>query len=336
MAKKLDRRKLDHIQIVRKESVEPLPSPFARYRLPTRALPELDWDEVDTSTSFLGRTLNFPFLISSMTGGPELAGSINQNLAVAAETGGVALALGSMRILLEQPELASSFKVRALCPSVPLLANLGLVQLNYGIGHQEINRLVDIIEADGIFLHVNPIQEVIQPEGDRNFKGLIARLAELIPKVKVPVLIKEVGAGIDPESARRLVDIGVRWIDVGGAGGTSWAQVEGYRRKDRLGMLFKGVGLETDEALIEARGIKDACLIGSGGLRSGLDLALVLMLGARLGAAARPFLEPALEGAASCCQEVALWQREFKTAMFCVGAASVDQLRLLEPKLRRS
>ena len=240
-----------------------------------------------------------------------------------------------MRVIARHPEASESFRVRDLCPSIPLLANLGLVQLNYGFDAGQINRLVDTVEADGIFLHVNPLQEAIQPEGDTNFESLIPKLAAIIPEIKVPIIIKEVGTGIDAESARRLRDIGIRWIDVAGAGGTSWAWVEGYRRQDRLGHVFKDTGIPTDQAIREAAAVEGLSLIGSGGVRSGLDVAKVLMMGARLGAAARPFLEPALQGRAPCLDLLRAYRREFRTAMFCVGARTVYQLRRMKLREER-
>ena len=326
----LNRRKLEHLQIVRNQPVEPVPSPFDAYRLPYKALPEIDMAEIETGVQFLGRQLSIPLLISSMTGGPEKAGVINRNLAIAAEEVGVAMGLGSMRTVLKHPETLASFQVRKFCPSVPLFANMGLVQLNYGYGASEINSLIDAVEADGIFLHVNPLQEAIQPEGDTNFKDLLPKLERLIPKIKAPIIIKEVGSGIDPNTAQRLADIGVQWVDVAGMGGTSWAWVEGYRREDRLGALFRDVGLTTDQALLGASTIKGLQLIGSGGIRSGLDMAKALMLGANIAGSAKPFLEPALESAEACVASLAQFELEFRTAMFCVGARNVAQLKEMD------
>lgn len=323
----MQQRKLDHLHIVRERPVEPGPSSFDRFALPYRALPEIDLGAIDTTTTFLGKQLAFPFLISSMTGGPQKAGHINRNLAVAAEEAKVALGLGSMRVIARDPSAAASFQVRDLCPSIPLLANLGLVQLNEGWGAEEINGLIDAVQADGIFLHVNPLQEAIQPEGDTNFAGLVKRLSEVLPHVKAPVIVKEVGAGIDPVSASMLVEAGVTWIDVAGTGGTSWAWVEGYRREDRLGHLFRGVGISTAAALIGARDLPGVQLIGSGGVRSGLDAAKALMLGASLAGSAKPFLEPALEGPAAVASLLKAYHEEFRTAMFCVGAPNLAALR---------
>ena len=323
----MQQRKLEHIHIVTKEQVEPHPSSFDGYRIPYRALPELDLNEIDTSCHFLGKRLSFPFLVSSMTGGPERAAVINKNLAEACEQVGAALGLGSMRVLLRDPGAASSFKVRHLCPSVPLLANLGLVQLNYGVGADEVNLLIDTVEADGIFLHVNPLQEAVQPEGDTDFSGLLGKLERLIPKIPVPVIVKEVGSGIDPVTAQRLADIGVEWVDVAGAGGTSWTRVEGYRRQDRLGQVMKEICISSDQALIGARDIPGLRLIGSGGVRTGLDVAKAIALGADLVGTAKPFLEPAIDGVEPCLALLRLFKKELAVAMFAAGAPNLSALK---------
>lgn len=326
----LHQRKLEHLDIVLKREVEPVVSSFDSYRLPYRALPEVDFSQIDASCTFFDKQLAFPFLISSMTGGPLKAGHINRNLAIAAQEVGVALGLGSMRVLLESPDSVESFNVRHLCPDVPIFANLGLVQLNYGCGLDEVQRLVDMVEADGIFLHVNPLQEVIQPEGDTNFKGLLRRLEAIVPKLSVPIVVKEVGAGMDKGSAQKLMDVGIRWIDASGTGGTSWAAVEGFRRDDRLGSLFQDVGLPTSELLRSLRDFDDLHLIGSGGVRSGVDVAKALILGAEMVGAAKPFLASALDSAEACVALLREWLHEFKVAMFCCGVTCVEDLHLLE------
>ena len=318
-------RKIAHINIVREKSVEPVQNVFDAYRWPYKALPEVDLSTVDAVIKFFGKPLSFPFIISSMTGGAQLAEGINKNLAIAAEEVGVALGLGSMRIIIENPDAIKSFAVRDLCPSIPLFANMGLVQLNYGYGADEINRIIDAVDADGIFLHVNPLQEAVQPEGDTNFAGLIKQLEAAIPKVEKPIIVKEVGTGIDRETARQLREIGVEWIDVSGMGGTSWTVVEGHRREDRLGETFAHVGMRTDEALNTVKDIEGLNLIAGGGVRSGLDIAKSLALGATLATAAKPLLEPALESAEACVAELQILKKELEVAMFVAGVASVEQ-----------
>jgi len=323
-------RKLDHIRIVLEKDVEPYRSSFDYFRLPFKALPEIDKAEIDTSAEFLGMPLKFPFVISSMTGGPDKGLTINTHLAEAAEQAGVALGMGSMRVILRKPESAKSFDVKKYCPSVPLLANMGVVQLNYGYGADEINRIIDAINADGIFLHINPLQEAIQPEGDTNFKDIIPKLEKILPKIEKPVVMKEVGTGIDPETAKALADIGITWMDVSGTGGVSWAGVEAYRRDDDMGHLFRGEGLPTAEALIGAAGIKGVNLIAGGGIRTGIHIAKSIALGASLATAAKPLLAPALESTEACLNVLEQLHKELTIAMFSTGTASLSELSELE------
>ncbi len=323
----LSDRKLEHIRIVLEEDVEPVPSPFQRYRLPYRALPELDLNEVSSATTLLGRRLSLPLLISSMTGGPEATARINEHLARAAQAEGAALALGSMRVCLRDPTTLASFRMRRFCPDVPLFANVGLIQLNNGVTVEDLTHLVEEIDADGIFLHLNALQEAIQPEGQTNFRGLVARLASVVARLPVPVLAKEVGSGIDFHSAQLLVQAGVRMIDVAGTGGTSWSQVEGYRRDDRLGHLFGDVGVPTDRALLQARNLSGVTLIAGGGVRSGLDMAKALIMGASLAGAAKPFLRPALTSTEAVAEVIRGWRHELRVAMFACGAADLQALR---------
>jgi len=329
---KINNRKLEHIRIVLDENVEPIPTPFDNYRLPYSAFPELDYAEIDTSIEFFGKKLSFPFVISSMTGGPEKASMINRNLAEAAEQVGVALGLGSMRVILRKPDSIPSFDVKKYCPSIPLFANMGVVQLNYGYGADEINKIIDSINADGIFLHVNHLQEVIQPEGDLNWKDILPKLEKIISKVHKPIVIKEVGHGIDFKSAKRLKEIGIEWIDVSGVGGTSWAWVEAYRREDDLGHLFKAEGIPTDECLIECSKIKGLNLIAGGGIRNGIHIAKAIMLGATLATAAKPLLESALNGTEECIKVLEKMKKEFTVAMFSMGVRTVEELKNCELK----
>jgi isopentenyl-diphosphate delta-isomerase len=234
----ISKRKLEHIKIVLNENVEPVPSSFIKIKLTYNALPDLALDEIDTSVSVWNKKISFPFMIASMTGGPTLGAKINKNLALGCQSVGVPLALGSTRIALKNTDMLHSFQIRKFCPDIPLFINIGIVQLNYGITEKEINWLIKQIQADGIFFHINHLQEAVQPEGDTDFKGLINKLRTIIPKIEGVVLAKEVGAGIDFGTARKLYDAGVKWIDTAGMGGTSWTVVEGSRREDNLGQVL--------------------------------------------------------------------------------------------------
>jgi len=226
-------RKSRHLDICLQEDVASrLDAGFARVRLHHEALPECALEDVDTSIDFLGRRLSAPVIISSMTGGTARARAINENLAIAAERAGVMLALGSQRAALEDPTLLTTYSVRGVAPNVTLYANIGAVQFNYGLSIDDARRAVESIAADGLYLHLNPLQEALQPSGDTNFRNLLPRIGELCRTLGVPVIAKSVGSGISVRSAARLLDAGVAAIDVAGAGGTSWARVEGRRAGD--------------------------------------------------------------------------------------------------------
>lgn len=323
-------RKKDHIKIVLEKDVEPVSNPFNKYRLPHKAFPEVDFDEIDTSVEFLGKKLSFPFIISSMTGGEENGLKINTNLSKAAEEVKVGLGLGSMRVILRKPESLSTFDIRKHCPSIPLFANFGVVQLNYGYSAEDINKIIKSVDADGIFIHVNHLQEIIQPEGDKNWKGLLKRLGEELPNIDGTVIVKETGHGIEKESAEKLKQIGVNWIDVSGAGGTSWGMVEAYRRTDDLGFLFQAEGTPTDEAILEAKEIGGINIIAGGGIRSGIDIAKAIALGADLATAAKPLLEPALTSSEECVKTLNKLWLELKVAMFVVGVKNIRELKQIK------
>ena len=335
----IQNRKNDHIRICLEENVQGhgVTSGFAAYRFMHQALPEIDLDQVDTSESVWGRTLQTPLLISSMTGGTPRAAEINHHLALAAQELRVGLGVGSQRAGLLHPELAATYRVRDAAPDVLVLANVGAVQLNYGWGLDECRRAIAMIEADALILHLNPLQEAVQPEGDTKWAGLTAKIAALCGKLAldgVPVIAKEVGWGISEEAARRLWEAGVAAIDVAGAGGTSWSQVEAHRapdpRRRALAEAFADWGLPTAESLrlvVEA-GVPDGGYVfASGGLRNGVEVGKALALGATLAGIARPFLQAAAQSPEAT---IALGQQlrdELRITMFAIGAATLDQLR---------
>jgi isopentenyl-diphosphate delta-isomerase len=329
-------RKADHIRINLQQDVRSgLASGFARIHFLHQALPELDLQQVTAATTFLGKPLAAPLLISSMTGGTDQAASINRALAEAAQAGGVALGLGSQRAALEDRRWEASFQVRRLAPSIPLLANLGAVQLNHGYGLDECRRAVEMIDADALVLHLNPLQEAVEPGGDGNFAGLLDKIGAVCRGLDVPVIVKEVGWGISASTARRLVEAGVAVIDIAGAGGTSWSQVAMHRARTpeqaELAAAFADWGIPTAMALQAVRReAPHVPLIASGGLRSGVDLAKCIALGADLGALAGPFLKAAAVSAAAVQALIALTIDQLRVAMFATGSPDLAALRQAE------
>ncbi len=329
-----DRRKADHIRINLEENVQfpTLTNGFERYRLVHQALPELDLGSIDTCVALLGKTVKLPFLISSMTGGTEAARVINRNLAEGAQARGIAMGLGSQRTGIEQPETVETFRVRDVAPHILLFANLGAIQLNYRYGVDQCRRAVEMIDADALILHLNPLQEAVQSEGDWNWSGLLAKIEEVVRQVGVPVIAKEVGWGISEATARRLANVGVAVIDVAGSGGTSWTEVEYHRATSdafrKLARAFADWGIPTAESLLMARrGAPDLPLIASGGMRTGIDAAKALALGATVVGVASSFLKAAAAGAEEVVATIDQLAAELRVAMFCAGAGNVAALR---------
>jgi isopentenyl-diphosphate delta-isomerase len=327
------RRKLDHVRINLEEPVASgLTSGFERYRFVHRALPELDLDAVDTATRFLARPLAAPLLISSMTGGADGLADINRRLAEAAQARGVAMGVGSQRSALESAGRAGSFAVRTVAPDIPLYANLGAVQLNYGYGVADCRRAVEMIGADALILHLNPLQEALQPEGDSRWSGLLVHIESVASGLDVPVIVKEVGWGLSAADARRLVEAGVAALDVAGAGGTSWSEVERHRSPDAAGRqvaaAFADWGIPTAESLVGVHAALPLVpLVASGGLRDGVDCAKALALGAGLCGLAGPFLRAASVSTEAVVELIDVLVRTLRVAMFAAGAASIEGLR---------
>lgn len=321
-------RKAEHIRLALDPALRPPKNFFDDYRFEHRALPEIDYDDIDVSCTFLGRPLAAPLLISCMTGGTEEATRINRNLAVAAEATGIAVGVGSQRKALEDERTVESFRIRPFAPSVPLLANLGAVQLNYGFGIGECRRAVAMIDADALVLHLNPLQEAIQPEGQRNFAGLLGKIGAIARQLEVPVIVKEVGCGISRDVAEELLRVGVSVVDTAGAGGTSWARIEAARADDAaLGELFADWGIPTPIAIRRLRGLPGLTLIGSGGVRHGVDAAKAIASGADLVGVAHRFLQAADRSAKDVVEKVRRLVEELRMSMFCVGARTLDDLR---------
>lgn len=321
MKSKTESRKKEHIEVVLNSDVQYSRGPgFDCIRFVHNPIPEIDLTSVELSCKFLGKTVRFPLIMEAMTGGYGDGGRINLALAEAAHEAGIAMGLGSQRAMLENPSVSGTFMVRKVAPDIPLLANIGAVQLKrYPV--QEIEKLVTIVEADAIAVHLNSLQEVIQPEGDHDFSGVLAAIGRLCGKLHVPVLVKETGAGMSREAAIRLKDVGVSWIDVAGSGGTSWSKVEYARRGATPG--FEEWGIPTVDSIRMCRGVLP--LVASGGVRSGLDAAKAIALGADMAGAAYPFLKAYAEKRLH--EYIALWERQMRVASFLSGSRNYEQLK---------
>ncbi|WP_203248931.1 type 2 isopentenyl-diphosphate Delta-isomerase [Sporosarcina beigongshangi] len=340
MTNSIEQRKSEHIQITLNEKVtgESISTGLESFTFVHNALPEIAFDEISIETTFLGFESKTPYLISSMTGGTALAETINRNLALAAEERGWALALGSTRALLDSDGHADSFLMRKYAPSVPIIANLGAVQFNYGYGIEECRKIIEKTEADMLVLHLNSIQEVIQENGDTNFKGLLKKIEQLCSTLKVPVGVKEVGWGIDGETAEKLTEAGVAFIDVAGAGGTSWSQVEKFRAKDPIRRIaaeaFSDWGIPTAESIRLVRGkIGNRPLIASGGMGTGLDGAKAIALGADLVGFGRSILKEATQSPEDVLEVMKIREMELRMSMFGIGAQTIQELKAT-PRLK--
>ena len=335
----IDQRKADHIRINLEQNVQfpQITTGLEGYRFVHQALPELDLHAVDTSVALFGRTVQAPILVSSMTGGTEQAELINRNLAIAAQLHRLAMGVGSQRAGIEVDTVSSTFRVRDIAPNVLLLANLGAVQFNYGYTVDQCRRAVEMIDADALILHLNPLQEAVQPEGDVHWRGLLAKIELVCRQLGKPVVIKEVGWGISAQATRQLIEAGASAIDVAGAGGTSWSQVEMHRapteRLRRLAGAFANWGIPTVESLTTANTVRKALgrdeihLFASGGIRSGQDIAKCVALGADLVGLASPFLKKAVLSAEEVAEEMEILATELRIAMFCSGAGDLAALR---------
>lgn len=328
----IEQRKADHIKInLEKDVRSAVTSGLENYHFIHEALPELDLEKVGTKLTLFGKSLNAPILISSMTGGTEKAETINRRLAEAAQSTGVAMGVGSQRAALLDGKLVETYQVRKYAPDIVLFANLGAVQLNYGYGIDECRRAVDMIEADALYLHLNPLQEAVQADGDTNFKGLARKLERICRKLEVPVIIKEVGWGISKRTAKLLYDCGISIIDVAGAGGTSWSQVEMYRANDEfireLAGTFIGWGIPTADSILNVRHAAPKMKIfASGGLRDGMDIAKCIALGSTIGGMAGKFLKAASTSTENVVQMVQLTQRQIQVTMFSAGIGKLKHL----------
>ena len=327
-------RKLDHLRICldRNPQFANVTTGLEKYRFAHQSLPEIDLDEVVLSSELLGKSLKAPLVISSMTGGTGEAEQINLNLAEAAQHMGLDMCLGSLRAALEDPSLVGTYQVRGVAPDILLLANLGAVQLNYEYGAEDCHRVVEMIEADALVLHLNPLQECLQLGGNTNFSSLLKKIEQVCHQLPVPLVVKEVGWGISTRTAKMLNNAGVAAIDVAGAGGTSWSAVERDRapddKTDSIAEAFADWGIPTvDSILMVRRAAPRMTIIGSGGIRTGIDIAKVIALGAHAAGIAAPLLTPATVGADAVVAKLEEVVDELRIAMFCVGAADLGTLK---------
>lgn len=326
-------RKIDHIKINLEKNVQfpRLRTGFDKYQFMHQAIPEINLKDIDIKVNLLGKELSAPILISSMTGGADMAQRFNHNLAEVAQQYNIAMGVGSQRAALEDTKLAESFKIRHIAPDILLFANFGAVQLNYGYGIDHCRKAVEMIDADALILHFNVLQEAVQPEGDTNFAGLLDKVAEITSALHVPVIAKEVGWGFSEKNCRDLQEAGVAAIDVAGSGGTSWSEVERHRSpklEERIAASFADWGIPTADAIQYAKkGAPELEILASGGIRDGIDIAKSIALGAKVGGLAGRYLKAANESV----EEAALLTKELiaqiKISMLCSGASNIEELQ---------
>jgi isopentenyl-diphosphate delta-isomerase len=326
----INKRKEDHINtILTNQETYSNVNYFDKILLNHLALPEINFNDINFACSFLDKTLSFPLIISSMTGGSsEKLKNINKNLAIAAEKTQVALAVGSQRIMFEDEAAKESFSLRKYAPSTVLISNLGAIQLNYQFNLHHCNTAINQLDADGLYLHLNPLQETIQPEGNTNFEGLLEKIKYISQNLNTPLLIKEVGYGIAINDVKKLKKIGVKYIDLAGTGGTSFAYIEGLRSNAEIGNTFKNFGSPTPGLIYQTSSImKKQTLIASGGIRNGLDMAKAIILGANLCSIAKPFLIAANESEETVVDLINKLKKEFQIAMFMLGQKKLATLK---------
>ncbi len=335
MSKETRNRKTDHIKVCMEEDVEfdRKTTMLEEVFLP-KTVPNLDLENVDTSTKFLGQETAAPVFVNSITGGGEKSKKINEDIAAACEELGLGMALGSQRAMLEDESLVKTYDVRKDYNPAFLLGNIGIAQLGeYTV--EELNWLVEEINGDGLFVHINPAQEAVQPEGDTDFRGLLDRLKEVSRKMNYPVIAKQVGEGISRDTAQKLSKMDLYGVDVGGAGGSDWTKIEHLRSEDSYGKTFESWGIPTAQSLIEVQEVfPEGKAMATGGIRSGLDVAKSVALGADVCGIALPVLRVQQrngeEGVRKLLEDIV---EELRITMFLTDCKNIDELRSIEPKL---
>lgn len=319
----IETRKLEHLKLCLSKKSESGSTGFEEVRLVHRSLPEVNFEEIDTSVTFLGKKLNAPLILEAMTGGCKEAEKINKNLAKAAERTGVAFGLGSERAMFDKPELSATYKVRDVAPNAMVIGNLGIIQFRNGFGDREFNRAIAEAGCNALALHLNPLQELCQEGGNRNWKGCLKELA-MICKAGFPIIVKETGAGISAETAKMIERAGARAIDVSGLGGTNFALIESSRGGIKG---FENWGIPTACSIIEVRRAVKIPVVASGGIRSGIDMAKAFALGADMCGAALPFLAPATTSDKAVEEKIAQFVQELKITMLLTGSRTIEDMK---------
>ncbi len=328
----IKKRKDDHLYInSRKDVKSSNTTGLEKFRLIHRALPEINLSDVDTSISIFDKKLSLPLMISSMSGGTEKAFEINRILANSAQKYNIGMGVGSQRIGIEQGWKMETFDIRKFAPDILLFANLGAVQLNNAFTIDDCKKAVEAIDANALILHLNPLQEALMESGDTNFYGILKKIEQVCTYLNVPVVVKEVGWGISAHTAKKLVGAGVQAIDVAGAGGTSWSEVEKFRTTDpirkRIAEGFRGWGIQTADAIIRIREeLPDVLLFASGGLNNGIDIIKCIALGANLGGIARSFLIAAMDSQETLDSYIEELSLQMKIAMFAIGTENISTI----------
>ena len=328
-------RKEEHLEICLNQPVgfKDVTTGFEKYYFIHQALPELDLKQIKLDITLFNKRLAAPVIISPMVGGIAQATGINRNLATAVQKLGIGMGVGSQRCFVDDPQVLTSFQVRDVAPDILLFANLGAVQLNYGFGPDECLKIVESINADALILHLNPLQEALQPEGNTDFSTLLPKIENICRQLSVPVVVKEVGCGISKDVARQLFEVGVVGLDIAGAGGTCWSKIEQLRQRDKISQNvaghFASWGIPTAESLIMAhKGAPQLSLIASGGIRTGIDIAKAIALGAEAAGIGAPLLKPAVDSAEKVVDVLEEIIETLRITMFCIGVSDITALKL--------